>query len=135
MVRPTPKVNKIPDRPKKIDIPPAPPELVSLILDAAKRVVYGRGEKDYGHPTQNFQEIADLWTVLLGRQLTEPITALQVAQLNIATKLARLINTPDHRDSMIDIAGYAETMARVAKPEFSYSEGMVESPVAAALNR
>lgn len=122
MVRPAPKlkgrerinraqaeVNKIAEATAKVPHDP------SIILDTAKRIVYGRGEGDYGHPAQNFQEIADIWTVLLGRQLTDPITPLQVASMFVGTKLARLIQSPFHRDSMVDIAGYAETAARVAE--------------------
>lgn len=36
------------------------------ILDEAKKVVYGDREADYGGVTENFTNIARLWSVVLG---------------------------------------------------------------------
>ncbi|MEB3214458.1 MAG: DUF6378 domain-containing protein [Leptolyngbyaceae bacterium] len=72
------------------------------ILDDAKAIVDARG-RDYDHPLPNHERIADLWSVILGR----PVTPTQVVYCMIAVKLARLVATPDHRDSLVDIAGYA----------------------------
>lgn len=72
------------------------------VLDEAKAVIAERGE-NYDHPLVNHQRIAALWSVVLGTQ----VTPLQVVQCMIAVKLARLIATPNHRDSLIDLCGYA----------------------------
>jgi hypothetical protein len=43
-----------------------------------------------------------MWSVLLGKE----VTVRQVYQCMVAVKLCRLIETPDHEDSWIDICGY-----------------------------
>ena len=72
------------------------------ILEVARDAVTDRG-KNYGDAKDNFERIAQVWTVLLGVRRH----AHQVSAMMIAVKLARLQNDPAHRDSMIDIAGYA----------------------------
>ena len=42
------------------------------------------------------------------------ISASDVAMMMVAIKLARLIETPDHKDSAIDLAGYAALLAEIA---------------------
>lgn len=93
------------------------------ILQEAQAAVFGERAATYGHPAQNFAAIAALWngwveaTLLAkgpnGATSVVIFTAEDVADLMILTKLARLMTTPDHRDSLVDIAGYAETRARV----------------------
>jgi len=73
------------------------------LLNKAERAVYGSRQQDYGDALRNMQNIADMWSVILGVK----VTWQQVTQCNAAQKLARLINSPDHEDSYIDIAGYA----------------------------
>jgi len=43
-----------------------------------------------------------MWSVLLEKE----VTVAQVYQCMIAVKLSRLIETPDHEDSYVDICGY-----------------------------
>lgn len=92
-------------------------ETPQSILEEAQRVVFGPRQGVYGHPRDDFQRTADLWwAYLLGRKLIENEAVLRpedVSAMMILLKLARLMETPDHRDSIVDIAGYAETMARV----------------------
>jgi hypothetical protein len=73
------------------------------VLQEAQAVVYGPRQEAYGSPRVNQQRIADMWSVILGKKVTHQ----QVIQCMIAVKLCRLINSPDHRDSYRDIAGYA----------------------------
>lgn len=73
------------------------------VLQEAQAAVYGPRQDAYGSPRVNQQRIADMWTVIFGRK----VTYQQVIQCMIAVKLCRLINSPDHRDSYTDIAGYA----------------------------
>lgn len=83
------------------------------ILDEAKSIVSGARRKAYGHPENNFQRIADLWAAYL--RCAYPtfdvgVTREDVALMMILMKVARLIESPDHRDSLVDLAGYAATI-------------------------
>jgi hypothetical protein len=50
---------------------------------------------------------------VLRRKLTAPITAEEIPLMMICVKMSRLENSPSHIDSLVDIAGYAETCAMV----------------------
>ena len=73
------------------------------ILDKAKTLISGERAKDYGDAYLNHKRIAELWSPILDKD----ITVKQVYACMIAVKLSRLIETPDHEDSWIDICGYA----------------------------
>ena len=73
------------------------------ILDKAKTLISGERVKDYGDAYLNHKRIAELWSPILDKD----ITVEQVYACMIAVKLSRLIETPDHEDSWIDICGYA----------------------------
>ena len=73
------------------------------ILDKAKTLISGERAKDYGDAYLNHKRIAELWRPILDKD----ITVEQVYACMIAVKLSRLIETPDHEDSWIDICGYA----------------------------
>jgi hypothetical protein len=73
------------------------------ILMEAEAAVAGPRQHHYGNPTRNLTRIAMMWSAILGR----PITNQEVCMCMIAVKLGRLTNSQDHRDSWIDIAGYA----------------------------
>jgi hypothetical protein len=73
-----------------------------LCLEEAARLTSGDRNKSYGPPVQNMQHIADIFNAWTGRDLT----AREVAQIHIATKLARSQVTPDHRDSYVDAMAY-----------------------------
>lgn len=77
----------------------------------ASDLVNGNREADYGHPAENFQRIADLWTTLFGRAFTREDVALAMT----AVKMARLATSPTHEDSWIDICGYAECVSRFSE--------------------
>ena len=68
----------------------------------------GERNADYGDATDNFQDIADLWSVVL-RPILRPgtaITAEQAAIMQGLIKVARLNNTPHHDDSWVDATAY-----------------------------
>lgn len=94
-------------------------DIAPTILDTAKALVYGMKNADYGHPSNNFQNIADLWNAYLNicqreRDNSEDtITVIDVAIFNVLQKIARLATNPTHRDTIIDIAGYAGTIERI----------------------
>ena len=82
------------------------------ILDEAKAATADRG-KNYGDVCTNHERIATMWTVILGTE----VRAEQVAMMMAALKIARLIETPNHMDSWIDLAGYAWTGARCVEEQ------------------
>lgn len=80
----------------------------SILLEA-EEVVNGPRAQHYGEPSVNFGRIASLWNAWLdGRPVVDgPLDGYDVAYMMILVKLARLQHEPTHRDSMVDIAGYA----------------------------
>lgn len=90
------------------------------ILDDAKKAVEQRREA-YGSPKPNFERIKERWNLHLRQRgllpaSTDPTLAIDetdVAVMMAEVKLARLIETPDHRDSVVDWAGYADCYAEV----------------------
>ena len=92
--------------------PAAEPER-SALATAADVVEHRRAA--YGSPKENFQRIADFWTTALRDKLKagETVTLTDVAQLMRLVKEARLIETPDHFDSLVDICGYVDCQQQV----------------------
>lgn len=79
------------------------------LLRRANDTINGDRQRDYGDKLQNFSQIAMLWQGLLATKL-QPNAAIfpeDVALLMIAVKMARLAKSPDHEDSILDVAGYA----------------------------
>jgi hypothetical protein len=82
---------------------------ITMLQDAAK-VLLSRGV-NYGPIPENHERIAALWSTILGT----PVTPVQVALCMIGVKMARLMETPDHQDSAVDIAGYAACLYECQK--------------------
>jgi len=77
------------------------------LLEEAAKVTEGPRGKDYGTPAVNLGErTADLMDAYL-RHREGPLDGRDVCILQIMVKVARLIESPAHRDSWLDIAGYA----------------------------
>ncbi|HJX77299.1 DUF6378 domain-containing protein [Glutamicibacter sp.] len=76
------------------------------ILSTAESLINGDRADAYGHPKENFGRIAALWNAQLGKKLSEPLTAEDVAYALVQLKMSRLANTPGHEDSLVDVAGY-----------------------------
>lgn len=85
--------------------------LDTTILDEAAAIVFGDREATYGHPAVNLERIAALWSVVFGHA----VTIEQVCHAMIAVKLARAIHSPNHRDTMVDVAGYAALLDRCGR--------------------
>ena len=90
------------------------------LLAEAAVLIAGDRQKDYGPPSENFALVSRLWNLWLharGRAATSPVTflltAADVAAMMMLLKIARLARTPDHHDSMTDIAAYAALMKEV----------------------
>lgn len=108
----------------------AAPRLVEdtkSILAEAEAVIYGDREATYGSPDKNLQLIANLWGPILG----QTITVDQVCILMILLKAARLLNQPAHRDSQVDICGYAALMERVQR----FRKGNQETSISEQINQ
>lgn len=84
-----------------------PPEMP--MLHKAEELINGQRQQDYGDKLQNFAQIAMLWQGVLATKLkvTAAITPEDVALCMMQVKIARLAKSPDHADSVLDIAGYA----------------------------
>jgi len=74
-------------------------------LDQAKDISTGDRRKAYGHPLPNFLRAAIAFTPILGH----PITPLQVAELQVAWKVVRDVNS-FKEDNWIDTIGYSNTV-------------------------
>lgn len=72
------------------------------VATEALDVVTGQRSKDYGDMAKSFGIIAKLWQPILGVDVTARQVALCMDQL----KTARLLNSPGHRDSVVDKIGY-----------------------------
>ena len=79
------------------------------LLQRANELIGGDRQRDYGNKLQNFSQIAMLWqgTLATKLQASAQITAEDVALCMMQVKIARLAKSPDHQDSILDIAGYA----------------------------
>ena len=72
------------------------------ILKDAQKIVEERGG-EYGDAYELHAKIAMIWMALLDVE----IAPHQVPLAMIGIKMARLLDNPAHRDSWVDIAGYA----------------------------
>ena len=91
------------------------------ILEEAQRLIYGARQQVYGHPRDDFARTAAMWEVLLAEyRQTGRIRPEHVALCLIAVKLSRFVNGlmhgHFHRDSVVDIAGYAGTLEALEEP-------------------
>lgn len=94
------------------------------VTQEAYRLVHGNRGDDYGHPFDDFGRTAGMLNSLLKHKLASPLAQEDIAMMMIAVKLSRLANTPDHRDSVVDLGGYAETywMVRERRREIDERE-------------
>lgn len=85
-------------------------------LNQAITQVTGKRTQDYGTPENNFQIIADFWTLYLARRFgfTGTIITTDVVLMMDLLKTSRLINCSKHADSWIDKAGYSACGAEVS---------------------
>lgn len=106
--------------------PPAPEPMQAMAMEAAvskpisilqesHQVIYGDRENTYGDPGKNLRTIAAYWTTHLkaAKSIEADLTEADVAGMMILLKQARLANSPNHRDSLVDIAGYAGLQDRI----------------------
>jgi len=94
------------------------------MLEQTISLVGGQRAKDYGDKTTNHERIAKLWNMWFdetrssynSHELTPngSVSAYDVAMMMLMVKIARLMHSPGHEDSHIDIAGYASILEEIS---------------------
>ena len=80
-----------------------------MLQDAAS-IIAERGAA-YGDAATSMTTVAARWTLTLGHT----VTPTQVVLCLIDLKLARLTHDPKHRDSALDVLGYAALLPEVTQ--------------------
>lgn len=87
------------------------------ILEEAGHLVDGPREAHYGHPADDFGSVTraayELGIDPVGFSGDARNRALHHALYMVLVKIQRLVQTPGHYDSIVDIAGYARTYEKV----------------------
>ena len=84
------------------------------LLQEAIKITTSDRNKAYGNPEDNFRNIAALWTGYVRAQgVDKDFTPADVASMMTLMKVARLATNPGHRDSALDVAGYAACLADI----------------------
>lgn len=91
---------------KVLDANTGEPPHESILLEAL-RLTRGNRNADYGHPLDDFTRTAALWSAFLGT----PVDYRQAIVCMMLVKVSRLGHTPEHHDSIVDLAGYADCLA------------------------
>lgn len=84
---------------------PVVPEMIGTrdkILEDAKNLINGDRAKDYGDAFEMHRRIAAGWSEILRVN----VTAHQVALCMSWLKISRLVETPSHYDSFVDLVAY-----------------------------
>ena len=74
----------------------------------AARLVSADRQNEYGHPLDNLDRAARIWSVILGAE----VSAEQVALCMVGMKIARQVHKAK-LDTVVDIIGYALTLHMV----------------------
>jgi hypothetical protein len=85
--------------------------------------VNGDRRSDYGHPLDNFGDIAAIWSVIL----RVPVTAEQAALCMVGLKLARQANK-GKRDNLVDLAGYTQVVEMIGTERERRAAELSEPP-------
>lgn len=86
------------------------------VLQEAERIINGERAKDYGDSIYNdFKTIGELWSVVLNTRhgTSVVVSSDDVAMMMLLLKVSRSIKNTTHRDSLVDIAGYAGCAAKL----------------------
>jgi len=102
------------------------PNAKRRLLEDAIEACCGDRHLNYGNPENNFKRISMLQDAWIGCRYgvefdrniggSWSLDPFDTVALNILQKLGRLSNNPRHRDSIIDIAGYAACWADLLEP-------------------
>lgn len=95
----------------------------SKFLTEVDRTINGERSESYGDPSIGFSKTAEMFNSITGAD----ITPVDVVIFNVCQKLERLSNSPSHRDSWLDIAGYAALGSEVsATPTIKFANPLDE---------
>ena len=72
------------------------------LLEEVQTTLHDRG-KIYGSSRTNHERISELWSAYLG----DYISPMQASMCMLLVKVSRLTETPNHKDSIKDLIGYA----------------------------
>lgn len=78
------------------------------VLQEAEKIINGARRKAYGPVEKSFQDVAAMWSVILGK----PVSMQQVAMCMVALKMCRQLNSAK-RDNIVDMAGYVGLMEKL----------------------
>lgn len=87
------------------------------ILENANKIIAGERKSVYGDEADNFGAIADMWNAYLGDKLTKFIDPVDVANMMILLKIARIKSVHGKKDNWIDICGYAALGGEIEEEE------------------
>lgn len=92
-------------------------EVKRTVLEQAHEIIHGDREQTYGHPSKNLESIASYWRTHIKAKfgVDLELSAEDVCIMMTQLKLARLANTPAHRDSVVDGVGYLALIERCQK--------------------
>lgn len=82
------------------------------LLEEANKITHEDRQKAYGKPHENFKQISDIVTAILGRY----ISPRDIVLIMIATKLSRE-SYIHKRDNLVDLAGYSWVLNEVIEHE------------------
>lgn len=82
------------------------------ILEEANKITHEDRNYDYDTPINNFKQISDITTAILGRY----ISPKDIAIIMIATKLSRE-SFKHKRDNLVDLAGYTWVLNEIIEDE------------------
>jgi hypothetical protein len=86
------------------------------VLDEAKGLIHGDRQEAYGHPGDDFRRVTEAARAL-GVNPTEN-GELHHCLYMVLVKVARLVETPFHRDSCVDGPGYFGTYDLIVERDF-----------------
>lgn len=78
------------------------------ILEEAQKAVYGDRQEDYGTVTENFDTIAQLWSIVLKTKVTAEQVGICMVQVKVARQMFK-----KKRDNLVDGAGYFATLEKM----------------------
>ena len=92
---------------------------VENVLEEANRLIYGDRVNDYAHPMIDFTALGRHWGAILTREFKHHVDDIDpriVGLMLVAVKVNREAGK-HKRDNIVDMAGYAGTVARVVEKQ------------------
>jgi hypothetical protein len=106
-----------------------------LLLEAME-ITHKDRNANYGNPEDSFKQIAELWSAYKKVHFSSE----DVAIMSMLIKVARLSKNPGHKDSAVDIAGYAACLGDIQentnwnKARAGNQQSQLQSPRSAVID-